>query len=50
MSGEVIIRVRGLQTSFGAMTRAGWAPIAAGAAQWLLLAAMSYGLAVVLCR
>jgi uncharacterized integral membrane protein (TIGR00698 family) len=40
----------GLQTSFADMTRAGWAPIAAGAAQWLLLGAMSYALAVALCR
>ena len=40
----------GLQTSFADMTRAGWAPIAAGAAQWLLLAAMSYTLAFALCR
>jgi uncharacterized integral membrane protein (TIGR00698 family) len=40
----------GLQTSFADMTRAGWAPIAAGAAQWLLLAGMSYGLAFALCR
>ena len=40
----------GLQTSFADMTRAGWAPIFAGAAQWLLLAAMSYGLAFALCR
>ena len=40
----------GLQTSFADMTRAGWAPIAAGAAQWLLLALISYGLALALCR
>ena len=40
----------GLQTSFADMGRAGWAPIAAGAAQWLLLALMSYGLAFALCR
>ena len=31
----------GLQTSFAELGRAGWAPIAAGAAQWLLLALMS---------
>ena len=40
----------GLQTSFAELGRAGWAPIAAGAAQWLLLALMSYGLAFALCR
>jgi len=40
----------GLQTSFGDMTRAGWAPIAAGAAQWLLLGTLSYALAYALCR
>jgi uncharacterized membrane protein YadS len=40
----------GLQTSFGDMTRAGWAPIAAGAAQWLLLGTLSYALAFTLCR
>lgn len=40
----------GLQTSFADLGRAGVAPIAAGAAQWLVLAALSYGLAFVLCR
>ncbi len=40
----------GLQTSFADLGRAGWAPIAAGAAQWLLLALLSYGLAYVLIR
>jgi len=38
----------GLQTSFADLGRAGWAPIAAGAAQWLLLAAFAYGLATIL--
>lgn len=40
----------GLQTSFADMGRAGWAPIAAGAAQWLLLSLLSFGLAYALCR
>ncbi len=40
----------GLQTSFADLGRAGWAPIAAGAAQWLLLALVSYGLAYALIR
>ncbi len=40
----------GLQTSFADLGRAGWAPIAAGAAQWVLLAALSFGLAFALCR
>lgn len=40
----------GLQTSFADLGRAGFAPIAAGAAQWLLLATLSYGLATALCR
>lgn len=40
----------GLQTSFADLGRAGFAPIAAGAAQWLLLATLSYGLAQALCR
>lgn len=40
----------GLQTSFADLGRAGVAPIAAGAAQWLLLATLSYGLAFMLCR
>jgi uncharacterized integral membrane protein (TIGR00698 family) len=38
----------GLQTSFADLGRAGWTPIAAGAAQWLVLAAVSYGLATAL--
>jgi uncharacterized integral membrane protein (TIGR00698 family) len=38
----------GLQTSFADLGRAGWAPIATGAIQWLVLAAMSYGLALLL--
>jgi uncharacterized membrane protein YadS len=38
----------GLQTSFADLGRAGWAPIAAGAAQWVLLAGFSYALARVL--
>ena len=40
----------GLQTSFADLGRAGFAPIAAGAAQWLVLAAFSYALASVLLR
>ena len=40
----------GLQTSFADLGRAGWAPIGAGAAQWVMLAALSYGLAVALLR
>ena len=40
----------GLQTSFHDLGRAGWAPIAAGVAQWVVLAAISYGLAMVLVR
>ena len=40
----------GLQTSFADLGRAGWAPIAAGAAQWVVLALLSYGLAFVFCR
>ena len=40
----------GLQTSFHDLGRAGFAPIAAGAAQWAVLAGMSYGLAVLLVR
>ncbi len=40
----------GLQTSFADLGRAGVAPIAAGAAQWLVLATLSYGLAFMLCR
>ena len=40
----------GLQTGFHDMKRAGWAPIAAGVAQWVFLAALSYGLALALVR
>ncbi len=40
----------GLQTSFADLGRDGFAPIAAGAAQWILLAAVSYGLASALLR
>ena len=40
----------GLQTSFHDLGRAGWAPIAAGVAQWIVLAGISYGLAVLLVR
>lgn len=40
----------GLQTSFTEIRRAGLAPIAAGAAQWLLLALLSGVLATLLCR
>lgn len=40
----------GLQTSFADLGRAGWAPIATGAMQWLVLAAISYGLALALLR
>jgi uncharacterized membrane protein YadS len=40
----------GLQTSFADLGRAGFAPIAAGVAQWLLLALTSYGLAYAFCR
>jgi uncharacterized integral membrane protein (TIGR00698 family) len=40
----------GLQTSFHDLGRAGWAPIAAGAAQWVVLAGLSYGLATLLVR
>ena len=40
----------GLQTSFQDLGRAGWAPIAAGAAQWAMLAGLSYGLARLLVR
>ena len=40
----------GLQTSFADLGRAGFAPIAAGAAQWIVLAAFAYGLARVLLR
>ena len=40
----------GLQTSFHDLGRAGWAPIAAGVAQWVVLAGISYGLATLLVR
>ena len=40
----------GLQTSFAELGRAGWAPIAAGVAQWAALGLVSYGLARVLVR
>jgi len=40
----------GLQTSFADLGRAGWAPIGAGAAQWLVLASLSYALAVLIVR
>jgi uncharacterized integral membrane protein (TIGR00698 family) len=40
----------GLQTSFHDLGRAGFAPIAAGAAQWVMLAAISFGLASLLAR
>jgi uncharacterized integral membrane protein (TIGR00698 family) len=35
----------GLQTGFRDLREAGWRPVAAGAAQWLVLAAVSYALA-----
>ena len=40
----------GLQTGFGDLRDAGWAPVLAGAAQWLFLALASYGLALAFCR
>jgi uncharacterized integral membrane protein (TIGR00698 family) len=40
----------GLQTSFHDLGRAGWAPIAAGMAQWLVLAGVAYGLAILIVR
>jgi uncharacterized integral membrane protein (TIGR00698 family) len=40
----------GLQTSFHDLGRAGFVPIAAGAAQWVMLAGISYGLALLLVR
>ncbi len=40
----------GLQTGFGDLKEAGWTPVLAGAAQWLFLAATSYGLALLFCR
>lgn len=39
----------GLQTGFADLKEAGAAPIAAGALQWVMLAAVSYGLALWLC-
>ncbi len=39
----------GLQTGFKDLKDAGWRPIAAGALQWLFLAAVTLGLAVWLC-
>lgn len=38
----------GLQTSFADIGRAGWAPLAAGAAQWVVLATIAYVLAIAL--
>ncbi|HXS81419.1 MAG TPA: YeiH family protein [Methylomirabilota bacterium] len=40
----------GLQTSFHDLGRAGWTPIAAGVAQWVVLAGISYGLARLIVR
>jgi uncharacterized integral membrane protein (TIGR00698 family) len=40
----------GLQTSFAELGSAGIAPIAAGVAQWAMLAGISFGLATLLCR
>jgi len=40
----------GLQTGFADLREAGWAPMVAGAAQWLFLATAAYGLAVAFCR
>ena len=40
----------GLQTRFSDMGRAGWRPIVVGAAQWVFLAALAYGLAIALIR
>jgi len=40
----------GLQTSFHDLGRAGWAPIAAGVAQWIVLAGIAYGLAIAIVR
>lgn len=40
----------GLQTSFAELGRAGWAPIAAGVAQWAVLSLIAYALASVLVR
>jgi uncharacterized integral membrane protein (TIGR00698 family) len=40
----------GLQTGFGDLREAGWAPVLAGASQWLFLSGLAYGLARVFCR
>ena len=40
----------GLQTGFGDLQKAGLRPIAAGALQWCFLSALSYGMALWLCR
>jgi uncharacterized integral membrane protein (TIGR00698 family) len=40
----------GLQTRFSDMGRAGWRPIVVGAAQWVFLAVLAYGLAIALIR
>ena len=40
----------GLQTGFGDLREAGWSPVLAGAAQWLFLAGISYGLTTLFCR
>ena len=40
----------GLQTGFGDLREAGWAPVLAGATQWAFLAATSYGLTILFCR
>lgn len=40
----------GLQTSFADLGRSGFAPIAAGALQWLALGSLAYVLALVFCR
>jgi len=40
----------GLQTGFGDLREAGWMPVLAGLAQWVFLAATSYGLARLFCR
>lgn len=40
----------GLQTGFGDLREAGWAPVLAGAAQWLFLALTAFGLTLAFCR
>ncbi|HTO90645.1 MAG TPA: putative sulfate exporter family transporter [Candidatus Sulfotelmatobacter sp.] len=40
----------GLQTGFSDLREAGWAPLTAGAVQWLFLAATAYGLSIAFCR